>query len=229
MSSRSEVLNSDIVRAKVLLCSGPLNVAFEKLWTHPQRKEIVISFLILLHQIMRASVPLMQCALRRCDELESTDRLAKEVAAYYRRHIDEERDHDLWTLEDLAAAGLDPNEVLSITPPPEVAQLAGAQYYWIHHHHPIMLLGYITVLEAFPPTNEQIDSMRDASGVPEAAFRTFRMHGELDPTHSIEIDETFNALPLSSNHIEMIGLSIFQTCESLAASVQSLRPYRFAK
>ncbi|WP_244621945.1 iron-containing redox enzyme family protein [Neomesorhizobium albiziae] len=166
----------------------------------------------------------MQCALRRCEELGPIDRLAREVAPYYRRHIDEERDHDHWTLEDLASAGLDPKEVLSIIPPPDVAQLAGAQYYWIHHHHPIMLMGYIAVLEAFPPTKEQVDTIRDASGLPESAFRTLRMHGELDPTHSIEIDDTLNALPLSRMDNEMIGLSVLQTCESLAESVQALRP-----
>jgi hypothetical protein len=184
----------------------------------------VPSFLVLLHQIMRASVPLMECAVRRCEELEQVDLVAKAIGTYYRHHIDEERDHDHWALEDLASAGFDPEVVLSLAPPPEVAQLAGAQYYWTRHHHPIMLLGYIAVLEANPPSNKQIDDLRDISHVPESAFRTLRMHGELDPTHSREIDETLDALPLNQAHIDMIGLSIFQTCESLAASVRALRP-----
>jgi hypothetical protein len=156
--------------------------------------------------------------------MKGTDILAPSLRNYYRHHISEERNHDVWALEDLKTAGCDPDQVLSIVPSVEVARLVGAQYYWVQHHHPLMLLGYIAVLEAFPPSNTKIDEIRDHAGLPETSFRTVRIHGDLDPTHSAEIDETFDSLPLDNKHLEMVGLSVLHSCEALAGSVRNLRP-----
>lgn len=224
MDDVSRKANSSLVRGRIGLCLPALYATFENLWqTEPQR-ELTISFLVLLHQIMRASVPLMQAAAERCDRLQETDRLIPSLGRYYRHHISEEINHDVWALEDLETAGCDPERVLSITPSFEVARLVGSQYYWIQHHHPLMLLGYIAVLEAFPPADSKIDEIRDRSGLPESAFRTLRIHGDLDPTHSAEIDQTFDTLPLDQEHLQMVGLSVLHSCEALAASVRALRP-----
>jgi hypothetical protein len=66
---------------------------------------------------------------------------------YLERHIEEERHHDEWTLDDLAAVGIEPAQTLAIRPTANVAALVGAQYYWILHHHPVALLGYMATLE----------------------------------------------------------------------------------
>jgi hypothetical protein len=218
------IANSESVRTKVALCIGPLEAAFEKLWSHDPLEQVVPPYLVLLHQLMRASVPLMGRGAEVCETLAATDPLARKLGAYYLGHIEDERDHDAWALEDLASAGYDVDCALSIVPSPQLANLVGSQYYWLNHHHPIMLMGYITVLEAFPPSKQRVDEIRDRSGVPEAAFRTLRIHGELDPTHSAEIDDTLNELPLGKTHLEMIGVSVLHTCEWLSRSVQSLRP-----
>ena len=224
MDNLERQANSDVVRGRIELCLPALDAAFSDLWRTKPQRELTITFLILLHQIMRASVPLMQCAAERCDQLDGTDRLVPLLGRYYRHHISEELNHDTWALEDLKTAGCDPERVLSITPSVEVARLVGTQYYWVQHHHPLMLLGYIAVLEAFPPADSKIDEIRDRSGLPESTFRTLRIHGDLDPTHSAEIDQTFNALPLDQKHLEMVGLSVLHSCEALAASVRALRP-----
>ena len=217
-------VNSAVVRGRIELCAPALQAVFRDLWETEPRREITIAFLVLLHQIMRASVPLMERAAERCDQLEGTDKLVPLLGRYYRHHISEELQHDTWALEDLKSAGCDPAEILSITPSVEVARLVGTQYYWVHHHHPLMLLGYIAVLEAFPPAESKIDEIRDRSGLPESTFRTLRIHGDLDPTHSAEIDQTFDTLPLDQRHLEMVGLSVLHSCEALAASVRALRP-----
>jgi hypothetical protein len=224
MDNLGKRANSDLVRGRIELCLPGLDAAFKNLWQMKPEREVMAAFLVLLHQIMRASVPLMQRAAERCNELEETDKLAAPLARYYRHHISEEMNHDVWGLEDLASAGFRPEYVLSVIPPADVARLVGSQYYWIQHHHPLMLLGYIAVLEAFPPADRKIDELRDRSGLPESAFRTLRIHGELDPTHSAEIDDTFNMLPLDRDHLEMVGLSVVHSCEALAACVRSLRP-----
>ena len=53
------------------------------------------------------------------------------------------------------------------------------------------------------------------------------MHGELDPSHSREIDDMLDSLPLGKSHLEMIGVSTLHTCEWLASSVQALKPVEF--
>jgi hypothetical protein len=223
MNNLERQANSDVVRGRIELCLPALDAAFSDLWRAKPQRELTITFLILLHQIMRASVPLMQCAAERCDQLDGTDQLVPLLGGYYRHHISEELNHDTWALEDLKTAGCDPERVLSITPSVEVARLVGTQYYWVQHHHPLMLLGYIAVLEAFPPADSKIDEIRDRSGLPESTFRTLRIHGDLDPTHSAEIDQTFNRLPLDQRHLEMVGLSVLHSCEALAASVRALQ------
>ncbi len=216
--------NSTVLKAKMSLCAGPLEAVFARLWAQDNLDEMVPSFLVLLHQIMRASVPLMECAYRRCGELRQADPVADALAPYYLRHAHEERDHVDWALEDLAAAGFEPDSVLALTPPPAIAALAGAQYYWILHHHPVMLLGYIAVLESHPPRREHVDELQQLSGLPAAAFRTLRIHGELDPTHCAELDDVLDSLPLTRQHLDMIGLSILHVAAELAAGIQEMRP-----
>lgn len=66
---------SVLLRAKLSLCTGPADAAFARLWADDQLNELVPSFLVLVHQIMRASVPLMECAVRRCEQLRADDPL----------------------------------------------------------------------------------------------------------------------------------------------------------
>jgi hypothetical protein len=107
-----------------------------------------------------------------------------------------------------------------------VARLAGAQRYWVEHHHPITLLGCIMVLESFPPSTDVIDRIRDSSGLPEVAFRTFRLHGRVDPHHSAEVREVIDRLPLTPRDVEMIGTSLMACMESLTECISELQPIR---
>jgi hypothetical protein len=222
------IKNSDVLNAKMTLCTGPLDAVFNRLWDTENPKQLVPAFLVMLHQIMRASVPVMEAAIRRLDEIGPDDPLVEPLKAYYKHHLKEERDHDVWALEDMEAVGFDPAAVLKLMPPPAVARLAGAQRYWVEHHHPVTLLGCILVLESFPPSDEIIDQIRDSSGLPEAAFRTFRLHGRVDPHHSAEVREVIDRLPLSRHDIDMIATSIMACMESLTESVAGLRPVEWA-
>ena len=58
--------NSQRMRRKMELTSGSLHGAFDGLWTRPDLPEIFPAFLVLLHQVMRASVPLMATAAEVC-------------------------------------------------------------------------------------------------------------------------------------------------------------------
>jgi hypothetical protein len=215
---------SDILRAKMTMCTGPLNAIFSRVWADENAQEIIPAFLVTLHQIMRASVPVMEAAIRRLREIGPSDPLVEQLIRYYEHHLSEERDHDVWALEDLAAAGYDPEAVLRLMPSPHVARLAGAQRYWVEHHHPLTLLGCIMVLESFPPSDKIIDRMRDTSEMPESAFRTFRMHGRIDPYHSAEVCKVIDRLPLTRRDTDMIATSLMACMESLTECIANLKP-----
>ncbi|MEM7613401.1 MAG: iron-containing redox enzyme family protein [Pseudomonadota bacterium] len=216
--------NSELMRFKMQLTSGTMHEAFEQFWAREDLTETLPGFMVLLHQIMRASVPLMETAAVKARETAETDPLCKALAEYYEKHCYEEQDHDLWTLNDLEAAGFDPQAVLNATPLPDVAGMAGAQYYWIHHHHPVMLMGYIAVLEGSPPTSAHIDAIQARTGLPEAFFRTYRFHGDVDPHHLEDLDRAIDELPLTPHDMSLIGLSAMHTATVLADCVNRLGP-----
>ncbi len=216
--------NSQSLRAKMELARGPLDEAFTRFQAQPELARRVPSLLLLLHQIMRASVPLLEAARLRAQERAGGDAVCAGLSGYYAAHIEEERDHDLWMLEDLEAVGVGRAEALGRIPPPSVAALAGSQYYWLHHHHPVGLLGYIAVLEGYPPSEELLRELQERSGLPEAGFRTCRKHGWLDPGHTRELDALLDGLPLTPAHTALVGLSSLHTMLTLARCVEELEP-----
>lgn len=214
--------HSDVLRTKIELTCGDLGRALAELWRHPHPADRFPRFLVLLHQIMRASVPLMEEALHAARERMGRDPTAPLLASYLTTHIEEEADHDIWTLEDLKAAGFDPDAARAQAPTPELAAMVGAQYYWIRHHHPLALLGYIAILEGNPPAPAHIDGLQARSGLPECAFRTYRLHGGLDPAHRKELWRTLDALPLSGDLAALISISALHTARTLAACLDGL-------
>jgi hypothetical protein len=200
----------------------PLFMMYRQLWGHPRVGELVLPFLVLMHQVIRASVPLMRAASRSAAARASDDPLSKLLHEYLEIHIEEERHHDLWLLEDLESAGLTRSEVLGLTPSTSVAALAGSQYYWIHHHHPVALLGYIRLLEGNPPSVEHVERLQAQSGLPDTTFRTYRMHGELDPHHLDEFDEMLDGLPLTEAQVQLLDTSAIFSADMLANAVSEI-------
>lgn len=185
--------------------------ATRRVWRGDRPAERYAEYLCLMHAVVRASVPLMTAAAARCDGLAGQDPVAGPLAAYLREHCVEERDHDAWLLADLAAIGRDPAEPVRRVPPPVVAELVGAQYYWLLHHHPVGLLGYIAVLEEQPGPPELPDRLAARTGLPPEGFRTLRAHVAEDPAHRARLDEVLDALPLAPDHEALVALSALHT------------------
>jgi hypothetical protein len=174
---------SALLRRKIGLVIPQFVYVGDRLVAHPRVRELYPEYLFASHCVIRASVPLMAAArdvaLAACD-----DPVCAALAPYYAEHITEELDHDEWLLDDLERIGHTRPAVLRRLPSPTVAALVGAQYYWIHHYHPVALLGYIHQLECYPPSLELIARLQAASGYDRAAFRTMIAHAELDPGHA---------------------------------------------
>lgn len=165
-------------------------------------------------------MPLTEAALARSRELD--DPLAAPLARYLEEHVDEELGHDETLLGDLETLGVDRAEVLERIPPPAVAALVGSQYYWILHYHPVAFLGYVALMEGYPPTPELIDELVERTGHPRAAFRTYIEHAELDPGHRDRLDRTIDTLPLDESHEVAMGISAIATAALAASSLEEL-------
>jgi hypothetical protein len=214
---------SRVLRVKLEWMRRPLDAALGQLWAESDQARAYPRFLIHLHQVIRASVPLMQAARARSVERAASDPLCAALAEYLAAHIDEERGHDDWTLDDLDATGVGRQAALASVPPAQTAALVGAQYYWIEHHHPVALLGYIFVLEDGPADADSfVDELRARSGFSDAAFRTMRHHGRLDAAHRADLDRFVDRLPLERTHKDAIGVSLAYTAASLAECILAI-------
>jgi hypothetical protein len=200
----------------------PFARAYNRLVEHPRLAELWPEYLVQQHAIIRATVPLTEAALARARELPEDDLLAIPLAEYLEEHVAEELGHDDTLLGDLALLGVGRGEVLERMPSPAVAALVGSQYYWILHYHPIAFLGFVAVMEGYPPTSELIETLVARTGHPRGAFRTYLEHSELDPGHRDHLDRTIDSLPLDAHHEVVLGLSAIATASFAARALEEL-------
>lgn len=203
------------LRDKIRVVRGPLDEVAERLWSHPRLREIYPEFLFLNHSVIRCSVPLMKAAAERCEKMLDSDPVTEGMLTYLQKHIPEETGHDEWVLDDLEVLGYRREDVLLRVPPLSAAELAGSQYYWIKHVHPVALLGFIAVLEGTPPDVEFFEQTADRIGLPRRAFSNLLLHGKLDPQHRDDLDHMLDALPLTERHHTLMGVSAIQTVSLL--------------
>ena len=214
--------NSETFRWKVQAMSGRFFAAVEAFWSHPNLAVLYPEFLFSLHCLMRASVPLMEAALERSRLSAETDPVSAALVAYFAKHIPEERHHDDWLLDDLEVLGLSRDEILNRLPSSTIASISGAQYYYIFHYHPIALLGYIGVLEGYPPSAEHLEEISTRTGLAIEAFRTYLKHAQLDPYHKQDLDRALDAMPLTREQQGLIGVSAIQTLHAMARAFEEI-------
>ena len=107
-------------------------------------------------------------------------------------------------------------DVLKRIPPPSAAALAGAQYYWIRHVHPVALLGFIAVLEGTPPDVAFFEATADRIGVPRQGIQQPAAPWKAR-SHSIATTWTARSMRFRSTdeHHSLMGISAFQTINLL--------------
>jgi pyrroloquinoline quinone (PQQ) biosynthesis protein C len=209
------------LRRKVALAIGPFTEACTALVDHPRVGELWPEYLVTQHQIIRATVPLTVLAAERARTLAG-DPVAGDLASYLDEHVDEERGHDDDLLADLDALGVEHEAVLARMPSPAVASLVGCQYYWICHHHPIAFLGYVALMEGYPPTPDLVQTLGERTALPAEAFRTFAEHGELDPGHRDHLDRVLDSLPLTREHETVMAISAAATAALATVAIREV-------
>ena len=185
---------SERLRAIIEMAIGPLQATTQAIIRHERIADYFGEYLKIGHGMIRASVPLMEQAVVAC-ERRGPDDVAQVLAGYLRQHIPEELDHDKWLLEDLAVLSMS-ESTRDERPSAEIAALVGSQYYWIYHFHPLLLLGYIAVIEGMPPTKEGLDELRERTGLPRSCLSTAYKHAILDVVHARDLDDLLDQLPL---------------------------------
>lgn len=211
------------LQAKLDLIHPVLTQQAAYLWRDPDPASRYRIYLRTMHTIVRSAVPLMEAAIERATQLADHDRVAAGLARYLGHHVDEERGHDQWLLEDLEVAGGDPAEAGRRIPSMRVAELVGAQYYWLRHHHPISLIGHIAAIEGYPPPIGFADHLQHLTGLPKQAFRAIAIHERLDIRHRHELYEAIDALPLLPEHESMIGISALHTMRAAIDVIDAIR------
>ena len=192
---------------------------FDEFWDHERLPELLREYLFVLHGAMRASVPLMETARDCARQLGPRDQTAVRLVEYFDEHIPEEQDHDRWLLEDMGAIGIDPADVLTRVVPPSVASLVGAQYYWIRHNHPVALLGYIGVVEGYPPDAGQLTHAQKRTNLPPAVFRTLLEHAIVDEAHSASFARLLHDIDLTEQQAALMVVSALHTADRIGAAL----------
>jgi hypothetical protein len=195
----------------VRLFEPELQRALVRFWQHPRLREMVGDYFLQLYAAVRGILHVMEVALQTATLRKHEDAAAAGLAVYLERHLAEERGHDLWLLEDVKHLGLDPRQVVSDLPSPTLACLLGAQYFWVHHHHPVAVLGYIAVVEMNPPTVAALEEVIERASLPRGAFRTLFEHAELDPQHGADLRQCLDELPLTDDQRALVRMNICRT------------------
>src|SRR5215471_124116 len=97
--------HSNLLWSKIRLAEPRLNAATHRFWTHTDLAELFPVFLVQLHRVMQGGISLMRVARDRALTLRD-DEVATITARYLETHIDEEKDHCDWLLDDLGTLGI---------------------------------------------------------------------------------------------------------------------------
>ncbi|PZQ43282.1 MAG: biliverdin-producing heme oxygenase [Micavibrio aeruginosavorus] len=100
-------------------------------------------------------------------------------------YIEEEKGHEEWILNDIAAAGGDKEAARSAIPNLETQVLVAYNYDYIARKNPIGFLGMVFMLEStsIQIANNGADAVKAKLSLPQTAFTYLYSHGALDIEH----------------------------------------------
>ena len=138
-----------------------------------------LAFLGQAYHHVKYTVPLMMtCGARLPERLEW---LRGALVEY----IEEEYGHQRWILDDIRAAGGDPQQAAAGRPAPATELMVRHVRDVIAHDNPVGFFGMVFVLEGTSTAlaTRAAGAIREGLGLPPEAFRYLASHGELDVGH----------------------------------------------
>lgn len=147
-------------------------------------------FLQQAYHHVRHTVPLlMACGARLPDRLGW-------LRAAIAKYIEEELGHEEWILDDIAAAGGDPDVVRTTMPSPATELMVAYAYDTINRVNPAGFFGMVLVLEGTSVNlaHRAAGAIQQRLDLPDSAFRYLTSHGSIDLEHISFLENLMNRL-----------------------------------
>lgn len=147
-------------------------------------------------------------------------------------YIDEEKGHEEWILNDIAAAGGDKEAARAAMPRLETDILVAYNYDYIARKNPVGFLGMVYMLES---TSIEIatagaKSLQAGLGLPSSAFTYLSSHGSLDLEHMKFFEKLVNKVddPADRAAILEVARNTFRLFANLLAAIPHKEANRHA-
>jgi pyrroloquinoline quinone (PQQ) biosynthesis protein C len=159
-----------------LLFSAPI---IEKSLTGDITLDDYVSFLKQAYHHVKHTVPLLMAVGAQLPEQKEW--LREAVAEY----IEEERGHQEWILNDIAACGFDKEIVRNSIPDYSTELMVAYAYDIVNRINPLGFFGMVQVLEgtSVSMAEKAADKIRSTLSLPKQAFSYLYSHGALDQDH----------------------------------------------
>jgi hypothetical protein len=188
---------------------------------HPNARELYPGCLTVAYHVSLAMIELMVAALERGRALAHDDPVAAGLSVYLEHHIPEEMHSEEpggALLDDLAALGLDPDEVRALPTTPEIESLVTKQLAWFADDHPVAILGFLE-LEAHQADRDTVERLIEKTGLPRDGFRQLLLHARLDVVHARDLHHVLDSLPLTPGQEQLIGSSALHTMSQVTRAL----------
>jgi hypothetical protein len=142
-------------------------------------RETYLAFLGQAYHHVKHTVPLlMTCGSRLPERLGG---LRDAIV----RYVAEEHGHEQWILDDIRAAGGDPESVRAAVPAAATELMVAYAYYTIERLNPVGFFGMVLVLEgtSVALAERAADAIQASLALPRSAFRYLYSHGAVDQNH----------------------------------------------
>jgi len=164
---------------------------------------LYISYLEQAYHHVKHTCNLLALAASRCGPED------REYQNALFEYINEEKGHDLWILDDIAALGGNREEIASGTPGVPCAAMVGYAYYAIEHISPYCLLGMVHVLEGMSVALAQSAATSIAGSLDrtldDGGFQYLTSHGALDHDHVAFFEQLVNGISDPGHQKEIIA------------------------
>ncbi len=167
-------------------------------------RALYLRYLEQAYHHVKHTCPLLGAAVARCGR---DDEGYREALLDY---IDEERGHEKWILEDIAALGGDAAMVRQGDGNIAIRIMVGYAYYAIEHASPYALLGMVHVLEGMSVqlATRAARAIAGNLGVnSELGFSYLRSHGDLDKDHVKMFENLLNGIHQPDHHACIIDMA----------------------
>ncbi|QQG36866.1 MAG: AMP-binding protein [Micavibrio aeruginosavorus] len=140
-------------------------------------------------------------------------------------YIEEEKGHEEWILNDIAAAGGDKEAARAAIPNLETQVLVSYNYDYIARKNPIGFLGMVFMLEStsVQAASNGADAVKSKLGLPQAAFTYLYSHGALDIEHMKFFEQLVNQIDDPGDRAAIIEVA--QNTFRLFANVMRAIPH----